>query len=144
MASILAGLELDVKQSHLLVSQCFGIAPHQDWRTIELVHLSFAIPSQIFRPEFLQDFGTNASNPFRLALQRNDLYNWRPIAAMRLFHCAGDTTVPYANSVVALNTFQANGATQVQLIDPYPAGNHTTGALPCYQAARAWFDLLKN
>lgn len=103
-----------------------------------------AIPSQIFRPEFLQDFGTNASNPFRLALQRNDLYNWRPIAAMRLFHCAGDTTVPYANSVVALNTFQANGATQVQLIDPYPAGNHATGALPCYQAARAWFDLLKN
>ena len=102
------------------------------------------IPSQIFRPEFLQDFSTNASNPFRLALQRNDLYNWRPIAAMRLFHCAGDTTVPYANSVVALNTFQANGATQVQLIDPYPPGNHTTGALPCYQAARAWFDLMKN
>ncbi len=102
------------------------------------------IPSQIFRPDFLQDFSTNSSNPFRLALQRNDLYNWRPIAAMRLFHCAGDTTVPYANSVVALNTFQANGATQVQLIDPYPAGNHTTGALPCYQAARAWFDLMKN
>ncbi len=102
------------------------------------------VPSEIFHPLFLEEFRTNSAHPFKLALQRNDLYDWRPVAPLRLFHSAGDTTVPYSNSVIARNTFHTNGATQVLLVDPYPAGNHSTGALPCFIAAKNWFETFRN
>jgi hypothetical protein len=77
-------------------------------------------------------------------LQDNDLYNWAPRAAMTLYHCKGDTTVPYANSQIAFDHFLANGARQVQLIDPYPAADHVLGAYFCLLTAKQWFDSLKQ
>lgn len=102
-----------------------------------------AVPSQILRPEYLQAFQTDPNHPFRQTLRRNDLYNWRPRAPMRLYHCAGDRTVPQINSVIARNQFHTNGATQVLLIDPFPAGDHGSGAPYCFVSAKTWFDSLK-
>ncbi len=103
-----------------------------------------SVPSQIIRPEVLQDFQNNPANALRAALRDNDLYRWTPRAPMHLYHCHGDTTVPYANSQIAYNQFHANGAVQVELIDPFPAGNHSTGAYFCFFAAKNWFDTLKQ
>ncbi|MGC8744664.1 MAG: alpha/beta hydrolase family protein [Verrucomicrobiia bacterium] len=103
-----------------------------------------AIPSQIFKTEFLDEFKTNAASPFRIALEANNLYNWRPVAAMRMYHCHGDTTVPYANSEVAVASFHNLGATQVRLIDPYPQGDHASGSTYCFLAAYQWFETLKQ
>jgi hypothetical protein len=103
-----------------------------------------AIPNQILRPEYLESFRSDPNHPFRQALRRNDLYNWRPLAPMRLYHCAGDRTVPQLNSIIAVNAFHANGASQVQFIDPYPAGDHGSGAPYAFIAAKQWFDSLKQ
>jgi hypothetical protein len=102
------------------------------------------IPSQIFQPDYLTAVKDNPSHPFNRALRQNDLWDWKPLALTRFYHCHGDTTVPYANSEVALREFQARGAPRVELVDPYPEGNHNTGAPYCLLAAKLWFDTLKR
>jgi hypothetical protein len=46
--------------------------------------------------------------------------------------------------VVATNNFWALGATQVRLIDPQPGADHSSCAIPSLEAAKAWFDTLKQ
>ena len=102
------------------------------------------VPVRILLPEVLTAFINDTNNPLRAALRDNDLYDWTPRAPMRMYHCHGDQDVIYANSEVAYRHFIANGASQVQLIDPYPQGNHGTGLLPCLLGGKAWFDSLKQ
>ncbi|MCX7871748.1 MAG: hypothetical protein N2487_00520 [Verrucomicrobiae bacterium] len=103
-----------------------------------------SIPSRILKQEFLNQFKSTPNHPFRIALQANDLYNWKPIALMQMYHCASDVTVPFSNSEVALARFHALGATHVELVDPNPWGNHGTGAISCFYAAYQWFETLKQ
>jgi Secretory lipase len=100
-------------------------------------------PAQILKPDYLNAFKANPRHPLRLALEDNDVYAWKPLAPLRLYHCAGDQDVLIAYSQVAYETFQALGATQVQLIDPLPSADHDGCALPSLLAAEAWFDSLK-
>ena len=102
-----------------------------------------ADPAEVLKPAYLQDFKSNPHNALRLALEANDVYAWKPLAPMRLYHCAGDEDVVIANSQVAYDFFQAVGATQVQLIDPNPSANHAGCVLPSLLDAKAWFDSLK-
>lgn len=102
-----------------------------------------ADPVNILKPQYLVDFRNNPRHPLRLALQENDLYRWRPRAPLRLYHCAADQDVIIANSQVALASFVAFGATQVQLIDPVPSADHTGCSQPSLLLAKAWFDSLR-
>jgi hypothetical protein len=100
-------------------------------------------PLQILKPQYLADFMSNPRHPLRLALQENDLYRWRPRSPLHMYHCAGDHDVIVANSQVALASFQALGAPQVQLIDPNPALDHGGCSQPSLESAKAWFDSLR-
>ena len=102
-----------------------------------------ADPVSILKPQYLSDFRNDPRHPLRLALQENDLYRWRPRSPLRLYHCAADQDVIIANSQVALASFAALGATQVQLIDPVPSADHTGCSQPSLLLAKAWFDSLR-
>ena len=103
-----------------------------------------SIPRQIFKAGFLADFTSNPSNALHAALVANDTYRWIPTAPTRFYHCAGDTTVPKANSDVAVAWMRARGATQVSITDPDPTANHSSGAEPCLVAAKTWFATLRT
>jgi hypothetical protein len=103
-----------------------------------------AVPTDIFRTDFLAAFGADSNHPFRVALAANDTFRWTPVAPLRLYHCAGDTVVPQANSWIAYSNFLARGAPQVSFVDPSPASDHSAGALPSFLAAKAWFDSLRG
>jgi pimeloyl-ACP methyl ester carboxylesterase len=100
-------------------------------------------PSLVLKPQVLAEFRANPGHPLRLALEDNTLIHWRPASPLRLYHCAADDNVAFANSQVALNSFHKQGAAQVQLIDPMPTANHTGCALPALKAAKDWFDTLR-
>jgi hypothetical protein len=100
--------------------------------------------STIFTPAVIASLTNDPGCPLYQALRDNDLYRWKPVAPMRLYQCSGDLDVLPANSQVAYDSFQAQGATQVQLIDPMPGADHSTCAIPCLEAAKAWFDTLKQ
>jgi fermentation-respiration switch protein FrsA (DUF1100 family) len=103
------------------------------------------IPSEILQPAFLQAFSSDPDHPFRLILRENDLLDWVPASPTRLYHCAADDIVPYANSVVAYASFVAAGAdtNQVRLIDPNPGGTHGTCLFSGFPLILEWFDSLR-
>lgn len=99
-----------------------------------------SVPSQMLTPEFLAAFTNDEEHPLRVALRENDLYRWIPRAPLRMYHCAGDRTVPKANSEIALASFLALEATDVSLEDPLPAADHGGCILPSLVAAQAWLN----
>jgi hypothetical protein len=100
--------------------------------------------SSILVPSVISSLTNDPGCPLFLALRDNDLYRWKPIAPMRLYHCSGDLDVLPANSQVAYSNFVAQGASQVQLIDPMPGADHSTCVIPALTAAKTWFDTLKQ
>jgi len=100
--------------------------------------------SSILVPEVISSLTNDPGCPLVQALRDNDLYRWKPVAPTRMYHCGGDQDVLPANSQVAYNSFLAQGASQVQLIDPAPGANHGGCVLPALAAAKTWFDSLKQ
>ncbi len=100
--------------------------------------------STVLRPAVVFSLTNDPGCPLYQALRDNDLYRWKPVAPIRLYHCSGDQDVLPANSQVAYNSFMAQGVTNVQLIDPLPGANHSSCAIPSLEAAKAWFDTLKH
>jgi len=103
-------------------------------------------PSDVLRPQYLAAFRDNPKHPLRLALRESDVIGWKPLAPVRLYHCHADEVVLYANSTSARESFQRQGATQVQVVDPAPSidYSHGSGFLPCMELTKAWFDSLKR
>jgi hypothetical protein len=100
--------------------------------------------SSILVPAVRSGLTNDPGSPLYQALRDNDLYRWKPIAPVRLYHCSGDLDVLPANSQVAYSNFVARGATNVQVIDPSPGANHNDCAIPALQAAEVWFNTLKH
>ena len=98
----------------------------------------------LFQGQFLTDFKGSGAVALKSRIQENDLHNWTPAVAMRLFHCKGDDIVSFKNSQTAFSNFSSKGAKRfVQLVVPLPAGNHATCAGPAVLAAKSWFDTLR-
>lgn len=129
------------------------LAPPYDTTLPPLFHgnaigaeINAAMPADarlIFKPELLAAIQSRPDHPFRVALRDNDLYAWRPLAPMRLYHCGGDQDVLPANSQVAFNTMRGLGATNVNLVIPSPTLTHGACAQPSLLSAKVWFDSLK-
>lgn len=102
-----------------------------------------AMPLNILKPEFATAFRNDPNQLLRQALRDNDLLNWRPRAPLRLYHCSGDLDVVPANATNAWNRFQAQGAMQVESIDPSPGADHGGCFYPSVLGAKAWFDALR-
>lgn len=111
---------------------------HSGWEVDEVMP---DVPKDIIKPEVLDDFINNPENPFRIALEENDLiYNWVPDCKLRMYYCEGDELVTYLNSIHANEKFLAGGATDVTLLSAGAANSHTTCAEPCFVSVRIWFD----
>lgn len=87
-------------------------------------------PQLLFTSGFIEGINNGTDTQLFTATQNNDVYNWTPKAAMRLFHGTADDFVPFFNSQNAYDAMQANGATQVELV-PINGGNHFT-SIPGY------------
>lgn len=101
------------------------------------------VAREFLRPEYLAAVGSDPSHPFQSALRDNDVTGWRPRTPVRLLHCSGDRDVPAAGSRRALELYRAQGATDIQLIDPSPGADHSDCFIPSLLAAKAWFDTLR-
>lgn len=84
-----------------------------------------SVPSQMLLPELILAYENDPEHPFRLALQDNDVYDWGPVAPVRLYYCTADDQVTYLNSIVCLEAMQAYNFTDVQ---GFNGGNLDHGA----------------
>ncbi|MBW7935738.1 MAG: T9SS type A sorting domain-containing protein, partial [Flavobacteriales bacterium] len=101
-------------------------------------------PKAILLPSVLYDFENNPNNPFRLALEDNNRYNWKPTAPMRMYYCEADELVTYKNAIEAKNSMHANGASQVEAVSANPTAGHQDCALYALLQTKFYFELYRN
>ena len=80
-------------------------------------------------PEVVEEFSTDENHILSQLLAENNLYDWAPQSLTYLFHALGDELVPYQNSVIAYDTFVANGSENVYIeLLPESFGGHAEAA----------------
>jgi pimeloyl-ACP methyl ester carboxylesterase len=105
-------------------------------------HLIDSLPRpgvQILQPDFLDALLTDSLHPLNSALRDNDVYDWLPLAPVRLYYCEGDEIIPYENSLFTYNHMLALGA-DVNVFDGGPNFTHATCTYPAVIGAKLWFD----
>lgn len=99
------------------------------------------VARDVLKPEFLAAVTSDPQHPVNVAARANDVYDWKPVAPVKLYHGKADTTVPYTNAEVAYARMLALGA-PVELVNLGDSLNHETAAIPAIYACRIWFDSL--
>ncbi len=92
----------------------------------------------LFNTTFRNNFLGSGEATVKAAFTANDVYNWRPTAATRLFHGQDDTVVPYFNATHAVTAMTAAGSTSVAVV------NCTTPALIPRGHAECVWDYLSE
>lgn len=109
--------------------------------------INAAMPDQVMdvlQPAFADALRNNPNHPLRAALRHNGLLDWAPRTPLRLYHCSGDQDVPFQNTVVAYESFLAHGATQIEMINSVPGGDHGGCVEPSLRDALDWFESLRH
>ncbi len=94
---------------------------------------------ELFNRSIAEAYFAGGEEEFRRRLTENSLLDWTPRTPIRMFHGSADETVPYQNSLTALDRLQANGATSIELIT-IPGGTHDTAALFSFLGMMTWFN----
>ncbi len=90
------------------------------------------IPIHMMLPTVVEEFTNDDNYPFKVHLSENDLYDLTPQNTMYIFHGIADESVPHENSVVAYDSFIANGAQDVYFESlPESFGGHQEAAVYC-------------
>lgn len=95
--------------------------------------------SELFTPSLLDAIKNGTESLMTTALINNSLLNWGPQAPVLIVHGNADTFVPYQNAITAKENWEANGATNVQLIT-IDGGNHYSSVLPAIMHAINFFE----
>jgi pimeloyl-ACP methyl ester carboxylesterase len=88
---------------------------------------------------FIADYLNGDEPQIRAAFQENTLLDWTPVAPLRFYHGDADVTVPYQNSVTAVDSLTANGGVSVELVT-IPGGTHETSGPMAILHAINWFE----
>ena len=99
-------------------------------------------PITMLQPTMIMDFNNNPNHPLRLALQDNDVYDWRPDSPIRLSYCEGDEQVSFLNSIRTGEQFMNAGSPNVELLN---LGNldHFSCANPALISGLFYFNSFK-
>ena len=98
--------------------------------------------SDLLSPQFIDNYLSGNEHDMTQAIALNEVLDWTPVAPVRLFHGDADSTVPYFNSVRALEYFQQNGKSNVDLIT-IEGKDHIQAAEDAIIKAIEWFEGMK-
>ena len=86
-------------------------------------------PIACMLPEVVTEFSSDENHILRQLLAENNIFDWIPQSSTYLFHALGDELVPHENSVLAYDTFLANGSENVHIeLIPESFGGHAEAA----------------
>jgi hypothetical protein len=102
------------------------------------------IPSEVVKPELVEQFKNNPDFPFLERLKENNLTDWKPEAPVQLCYCKGDREVNYRNSEVAYEHMTKAGKTDIVLNNQSDHLDHNTCAAFAVLSMKAFFNRYKN
>ena len=97
----------------------------------------------LLKQNFIENYINGNETALSAALAENSLLNWTPSAPIHFFHGDADDVAPYQNVISAIESFKANGATNIKLTT-IPGGTHESSGLPSVFGAVSWFESLRN
>jgi len=103
-----------------------------------------SIPSQVLRPEIVEQLKTDTNNSFIRRLKENSLTDWVPEAPVQLCYCQGDREVNYKNSQVAYDHMTRAGKKDIRLNNQSDHLDHNTCAAFAVLSMKAFFDRYKK
>jgi len=103
-----------------------------------------SFPKYIFQDAFIDEIESDPDHPANQALRDNDLYNWAPTSATRLYYCMADDQVPFMNSIIGRDSMQAAGATNVLAIDVNSGADHGECVNPATTAGFIFFSVYQS
>jgi hypothetical protein len=101
-----------------------------------------SVPRLIIKQSYADAFFSDSLHPARVALKDNDLYDWLPIAPIRMGYCESDEEVSYLNAIVTKDAMMARGATNVEAYSRSNTLGHFECAQPSILLSKFWFDSL--
>ena len=110
----------------------------------EVDRLLPGIPSQMLKDSFVNLFRTDPKFPFTVALQANNLYDWKPEAPVQLCYCDSDEQVTCRNSFVAYDKMRSNGAQHITLRRAGVNFTHSRCAIIASLYTKMYFDTFRN
>jgi len=122
-------------------SEIYDLYDGTQWLNIINNQLPKSITS-LLAPQFITDYLAGNEQDMTQAIALNELLDWVPTAPVRLIHGDADTTVPYFNSLRALDYFETNGKTNVDLIT-IEGKDHIGAAEDAIISAIQWFNGMK-
>ena len=102
------------------------------------------IPSDVVRPELVEQFKRDPDFLFVKRLKENNLTDWKPEAPVQLCYCKGDREVNYRNSEVTYETMTKNGIKNIKLNNQSDHLDHNTCAAFAVLSMKTFFDRYKK
>jgi pimeloyl-ACP methyl ester carboxylesterase len=100
--------------------------------------LTTHVPS-LFNPVFFENLRKPGGEPqLKEALEANSVSGWKTNVPIRLFHGTKDEIIPFENSQITLDKFQAAGSQNVTLT-LIPGGTHSNSFEPMLRDFIPWF-----
>ncbi len=94
---------------------------------------------ELMEPDFVEGYADGEEQEFITAVQENTILNWLPQTPIHFFHGDADQIVPIQNVYTAMNSFNALGATDIQLT-VIPGGTHASAGPEAVIGAIEWFE----
>ena len=86
----------------------------------------------------------NPDHPLLQDLRKNDVYNWKPEAPVKMYYSTADEMVPYQNAITALSEMIKNGAKEVAAIEVSSTLGHGAALVPSMQLVLKWFKEIES
>jgi len=122
-------------------SEIYNLYDGTQWLNIINNQLPTSV-ANLLAPEFINDYLAGNEQDLTRAIALNELLDWIPTAPVRLIHGDADTTVPYFNSLRALDYFETGGKSNVELIT-IEGKDHIGAAEDAIISAIEWFNAIK-
>ncbi len=113
----------------------------------KLKHLNPHLPKRpvdMIQESFMSEFENNPEFTFKKALEKNNLYNWKPEAPVQLCYCNADEQVSYKNAFVARDAMKELGAKNVTVRQGGKKYGHNKCALFTAIYTKYYFDSFRK
>lgn len=98
------------------------------------------VPKDILKDNLVTEFKVNTDDPFKVALTKNSVHNWKPEVPIMMCYCKSDEQVKYENALVAKDSMEAHGAKHIRLQNAGNNFTHATCAIYASAYTKMYFD----